>query len=204
MTSAALNTAAAITNGRAPDAEIDEMFHERWSRRALSSRPLSPEQVRSLFEAARWAPSSSNQQPWLFVYNDDAETLARARPVLMEFNRRWADNAPLLIFVFARKRHPDTGEPLRSAQFDTGAAWFSIALQAHKLGLNTRAMGGIQHELAYDTFGVPREDFESIAAIAVGYPGERAELHASLIEREVPTTRRPASTFALKGQYRRE
>src|SRR6478735_938949 len=87
---------------RSPEAEVDAQFVDRWSHRSLSERPLTPQQIGTLFEAARWAPSASNQQPWLFVYASRAETLTRLRTLLKESNQRWASRAPLLIFVFAR------------------------------------------------------------------------------------------------------
>ena len=187
---------------RSPDAPVDQIFVDRWSRRALSTREIPEESVRSLFEAARWAPSASNVQPWLFIFNDDEETLARARALVNDKNRVWAQRAPLLVFIFARKTHPETGRPLRTGAFDTGAAWFSLALQAHKLGLSTRAMGGINHEAAYDAFGVPRELYESMAGVAVGYPGAREDLPADVAAREIPSARKSAGTFAFKGSYR--
>jgi nitroreductase len=162
---------------------------------------LTRDQIATLFEAARWAPSASNLQPWLFVYANRFETLAMARTLLKETNQRWAARAPLLVFVFARKRHPQTGAPIRTAAFDTGAAWQSLALQAHKLGLSARAMGGIHHENAYGVLGVPAEEFESVAGIAIGYPGERETLPADLYEREQPTTRKSTSEFVFEGRY---
>ncbi len=186
---------------RQPEAEVDELFLERWSRRALSDRPLTAQQISTLFEAARWAPSASNLQPWLFVYANRSETLAAARTLLKETNQRWAARAPVLVFVFARRRHPETGAPLRTAAFDTGAAWQSLALQAQKLGLSTRAMGGIHHELTYEALGVPVEDFESIAGIAIGYPGERDALPPDLLEKEQPNARKSAREFAFEGRY---
>lgn len=191
-----------MSTARSAEAAIDDVFLARWSRRAMSTRAIPADDVRALFEAARWAPSASNAQPWLFVFNDDQETLDRARPIVHDRNRVWADRAPLLVFIFARRNHPETGRPLRTAAFDTGAAWFALALQAHKLGLSTRAMGGINHEAAYETFGVPREHYESMAAVAIGYPGAREELPPDVAEREVPSARRSTSTFAFKGFFR--
>jgi len=176
MTAQAAAKISTFPLARQPEAEVDELFLERWSRRALSDRPLTSQQISTLFEAARWAPSARNLQPWLFVYASRPEDLLTARQLLKEPNQRWASRAPLLVFVFARRRHPETGAPLRTAAFDTGAAWQSLALQAHKLGLSTRAMGGIHHELTYQALGVPAEDFESMAGIAIGYPGERDTL----------------------------
>lgn len=186
---------------RSPEVEIDAQFLERWSRRSLSERPLSSSQIAVLFEAARWAPSASNLQPWLFVYVQRPEALAKARTLLNERNQRWASRAPLLIFVFARKRHPETGQPIRTALFDTGAAWLSLALQAHKLGLSTRAMGGIRRELTYEAFGVPGEDFESVVAIAVGYPAEADALPPDLQAKEHPNTRKSTREFVFEEKY---
>ncbi len=186
---------------RSPDTEVDALFVGRWSQRAISERPLTEQQVSALFEAARWAPSANNQQPWLFVYARHAEHLRRLRTLLNDRNQRWASRAPLLIFVFARRRSPETGAPIRTAQFDTGAAWLSLALQAHKLGLSTRAMGGIHHDRVYEELGVPHEDFESMVAIAVGYPGEVEELPGDLREREKPNTRKSTREFVFEGRY---
>jgi nitroreductase len=197
---------ATLTNlpaaGRAPEGEVDRIFVERWSRRAISERPLSDRQIATLFEAARWAPSANNLQPWLFVYANRAESLARARALLKDTNQRWAARAPLLVFVFARKRNAETGASIRTAQFDTGAAWQSLALQAHKLGLSTRAMGGIHHHLTYGTFGVPADEFESMAAIAVGYPDTREVLPEELHAREQPSARKSVREFVFEGTYR--
>jgi nitroreductase len=186
---------------RVADAHVDPVFLQRWSRRAFSSEPLAPEVLQTLFEAARWAPSASNQQPWLFVYADDEATLAAARPLLKENNQRWAGRAPLLVFVFARRIHPETGKPIRTASFDTGAAWFSLALQAQKLGLVARAMGGVYHERTYEALAVPAAEFESMIAIAVGRPAARDELPEDLAAREVPSQRKQQREFVFKGSY---
>jgi nitroreductase len=186
---------------RLPETEVDPLFVERWSRRALSDRPLSAQQIATLFEAARWAPSASNLQPWLFVYASQPESLARARTLLKELNQRWAAHAPLLVFVFARKRHPETGAALRTAAFDTGAAWQSLALQAHKLGLSAHAMGGIHLDETYAALGVPSADFDAIAGIAVGYPGDRESLPGDLHEREQPNARKSTREFVFEGRY---
>jgi nitroreductase len=188
-------------SARVAEAGVDAEFIRRWSTRSFSPEPLPPDTVRSLFEAARWAPSSSNSQPWLFIYADDVETLRPARALLVEANQRWASKAPLLIFAFARRVHPQTGAPLRTGAFDTGAAWFSLALQAEKLGLHAHAMGGVHHEQTYDAFGVPRAEYESMAAIVVGYPGDPGELPPDLLAREAPSPRKSQDDFAYRGRY---
>lgn len=190
------------SRARRPEAEVDPLFLGRWSQRAFSSRPLTKQQIAALFEAARWAPSANNLQPWLFVYAQTPEALEKARTLLKESNQRWASRAPLLIFVFARKKHPETGAPIRTAEFDTGAAWQSLALQAHKLGLTTRAMGGIHHDEVHDALGVPREEFESMVAVAVGYPGDARELPDDLRAKERPSARKSTREFVFEGRYR--
>jgi nitroreductase len=108
-----------------------------------------------------------------------------------------------LVFIFARRRNPETGVALRTAAFDTGAAWQSLALQAHKLGLSTRAMGGIHLDKTYEVLGVPEAEFEAIAGIAIGYPGERAELPSDLNDKEEPNTRKSTREFVFEGSYTR-
>ena len=197
-----LPTTATTVATRTPDADVDPAFVGRWSSRSFSSEPLAPDHVRSLFEAARWAPSASNLQPWLFVYADDGETLARARPIVRDNNRRWADGAPLLVFVFARRKHAKTGEDNRLAAFDTGAAWMSLAIQAHKLGLVTHAMGGIHQDRAYEVLGVPKAEYESLCAVAIGKRDAAELLPEDLRARETPSIRRPVSEFALRGAFK--
>jgi nitroreductase len=188
---------------RVADAEVDPSFVQRWSPRAFLSEQLDPAAVQSLFEAARWAPSASNLQPWLFVYADTEAQLERVRPIVRDGNRRWADRAPLLVFVFARRLNPKTGEPNRLAAFDTGAAWMSLALQASKLGLHTHAMGGIHHDRAYEILGVPADEFECLCGVAIGKRGPRDDLPEDLQEREAPNDRKNRDEFAHKGVFRR-
>jgi nitroreductase len=186
---------------RAPAAEVDSLFVERWSPRSFLSDPIDAETLRSLFEAARWAPSASNIQPWLFIYADDRETLTRLRPILRDGNRRWADRAPLLVFTFARRFQPTTGDLNRLAAFDAGAAWMSLALQATRLGLHAHAMGGVHHDRAYDLLGVPEKEFEFLCGIAVGRRGPADALPEEFRDRERASDRRPTSEFAHRGRY---
>lgn len=198
MTTSAPSPSNAATP-RAPQAEVDALFVERWSPRSFSGEKPTPEQVRSLFEAARWAPSASNVQPWLFVYADDEETLAHARPLLRDNNRRWAARAPLLVFIFARRVHPKTGEPNRLAAFDTGAAWMALALQAVKLGLVTHAMGGVHRDRVHEVLGVPTEEYDFLCGVAIGKRGAPELLPEDLRGREVPSSRKPTAEFAVRA-----
>lgn len=187
-------------NSREASASVEPMFVERWSSRSFADVPLTGEQIASLFEAAHWAPSSSNRQPWVFVYATDGPDRERFNSVLNEGNARWAPKAPILVLVFARKVDED-GRNIRTAQFDTGAAWMSLALQANRMGLNTRAMGGIDLDAAYDAAGVPRDTFESICAIAVGTRGTDDDLHPRMVKQNMANDRKPVGETAFKARF---
>ena len=187
-------------NLRQAGASVDSMFIERWSSKAFADKQLSNEEIASLFEAAHWAPSSGNKQPWVFVYATDGTDRERFNKVLDEGNARYAPKAPLFILVFARTVDAD-GRNQRTAQFDTGAAWMSLAMQANRMGLNTRAMGGIDCDLAYEVTGVPSESFESICAITVGYRGTDDDLHPRMVEENHANDRKSVTEIAFKGRY---
>jgi nitroreductase len=189
-------------NPRTPAEEIDAMFCDRWSPRSFSSTPVSDEDLQSLFEAARWAPSCYNEQPWFFIYAVTAEDRERFASALVEKNRRWAERAPVLIFLLARKRFELTGQENRHAPFDAGAAWMALALQARRRGLYSHGMAGFSQEKAYDLLEVSPEDFHIMAAIAVGHRGVPEVLPEDLLEMEAPNSRKPHSEVAMEGKYR--
>jgi nitroreductase len=189
------------TETRIPEAEVDPEFIERWSPRAFSPKPVSDKILASLFEAARWAPSSSNEQPWLFLYANTEEDLQIFRPLLVDANRVWADKVPVLAFAIARRTFAKNGNPNRCAVFDTGAAWMSLTLQARKLDLYTHGMGGIHVDKVYEVLGVPKDQYEVICGIAIGYLGDPSQLSAQLQEREKPSPRKPLSEVAVRGKF---
>jgi nitroreductase len=183
-------------NPRVPEAEVDSMFMDRWSPRAFLSEPLTEREIKSLFEAARWAPSSFNEQPWIFIYATKPEERKIFSSILVEKNQSWAHNAPLLMFALARRKFQKGGTENRHAKFDAGAAWMSLALQARKLGLYAHAMAGFHLKKAYDVLGVSKEDYEVIAAIAVGRRGDPSKLSQDLRQMELPKNRKPLSDVA--------
>lgn len=189
-------------NPRVAEADVDPRFLERWSPRALAPDPIPEPALRALFEAARWAPSSYNEQPWLFVYAAREADLARFRPLLVEQNRAWADAAPVLAVVFARRAFARNGKPNRHHAFDAGAAWMSLALEARRQGLFAHAMAGFSEERAYEVCGVPKAEYEAMAAVAVGRPGDPARLPEPLRERERPSGRKPLAETAVEGRLR--
>ena len=189
-----------FSNARVASDLLDRMFVERWSSKAFTDDRLSEQQIDVLFEAAHWAPSSSNRQPWLFVYATDGPDRVRFNSVLNEGNTLWATRASMLVLVFARVVDEE-GSSIRTAHFDTGAAWMSLALQANRMGLNTRAMGGIDLDAAYTAAGVPREEFQTICAIAVGVPGTLDDIDPDIAKGNIANDRNPIIEIAFSGSY---
>jgi len=182
---------------------IDPLLANRWSPRAFSNRPVEPETLRRLFEAARWAASSYNDQPWYYVVatRDNPAEFQKMLACLVEFNQVWAKAAPVLAISVARTRFKHDGSPNRHAQHDVGAASASLALQAESLGLAVHQMAGFDANRARESFHIP-PDHEPMAAMAIGYHGDPASLPDKLREREqAPRSRRPISDFVYSGDW---
>ncbi len=191
-----------IANERIPEAEVDAIFTDRWSPRSFIDEPLTDSQVAALFEAARWAPSCFNDQPWHFRYAVTAEDRKRFAEALVEKNREWAQHAPMLLFVLARKHFDATGRPNRHAVFDAGAAWMSFALQARRLGLYAHGMAGFSVDKAAEVMNVSLDEYEVMAAVAVGKRDDPAKLSDDMAKVEKPNGRKPRSQVAGEGKLR--
>lgn len=189
------------SNSRIPAADVDSQFLDRWSPRAFADTPLSERQLAALFEAARWAPSCYNEQPWLFLFAVTAEDRARFAEALLPANQAWAPRAPLLLFVLCRRQFSHNGQDNRHAPFDAGAAWMALALQARKLGLHAHAMAGFSRQKAFEILGVPKEEYDIMAAVAVGYRDDRESLPDEVAAREQPNGRKPPGDVAREGRY---
>jgi len=182
---------------------IHDLLRQRWSPRAFDERSIEPEKLRSLFEAARWAPSSNNEQPWRFIVGSkDIETdWNRHFACLAEGNRKWAFRAPLLILSVARLNFEEDATPNRHAFHDTGMAVENLVLQAVALGLAAHQMAGFDVEKARADLKIP-SGYEPVAMIAVGYPGDPASLPDRLRDRELqPRSRHPFSERTFAGQW---
>jgi nitroreductase len=182
---------------------IHDALAHRWSPRAFNSRPVEPEKLRSLFEAARWAASSYGAQPWFFIVGtkDDPENYKRVLDTFVEFNQGWAKGAPVLALSVARHKFEHNGETNRHAFHDVGQAVANLATQATVLGLAVHQMAGIDPEKARKIFDVP-EGYEVVAGMAIGYPGDPAALPDQLRERELaPRDRKPLSSFVFTGKW---
>jgi len=187
------------------DAPVQELIRQRWSPRAFEARPVEPEKLRSLFEAARWAASSSNVQPWRYIVatKDDAENFARVLQCFNENNQLWTKHAPVIGLSVAALNFASSGKPNRFAFHDLGQASATMALEAVALGLQVHQMGGIFPDKAREIFGVP-EDYEVAAGLALGYPGDPNLLPDTntLRERELqPRQRKHVSEFVFSGQW---
>jgi nitroreductase len=190
---------------RQPDHPIDPLFLERWSPRAFDGAEMPEEDLLTLFEAARWAPSAFNSQPWRFLYaRRGDENWERFLSLLIPWNQGWAHGASALIYILSDMLAftDKTGQPAtsHSHSFDAGAAWACLALQATKLGYQAHGMSGVQLELARAELGVP-ERYRIEAAAAVGRVGDPAMLEEKLRAREVPSGRRAVEEFAFAGSF---
>jgi nitroreductase len=182
---------------------IHELIRRRWSPRAFSERPVEPDKLVILFEAARWAASASNEQPWAFLVasQQDPKNFEDMVGVLVEFNQTWANKAPVLILTLAHTQFEKDGRPNRHAFYDLGQAAATLALQATELGLATHPMAGFNVEAARERFAVP-EGWEPVSVIALGYPGNLDSLTEKLRQRETAQRhRKPIETFVFSGAF---
>ena len=190
---------------RTPDHPAHRIFVDRWSPRGFSDEAISEGDLRTFLEAARWAPSSYNSQPWRFLYalrgQPEFETFLAP---LIEFNRGWAKHAAALIYVISRKSFTPAGktEPSfsRTHSFDAGAAWANFANQVALSGWAAHGMSGFDVEAAQKALGVP-DGFAVEIAVAVGRKGDGAHLAAALLEREKPSPRLPVGDIAAAGLF---
>lgn len=185
------------------DFPIHDLIHNRWSPRAFADKGVSPDVLKSLFEAARWAPSSNNEQPWAYLVatKDDTENFAKLLGVLVEFNQAWAKHAPVLAMAVAELAFAKNNTPNRNAQYDVGAATALLTMEATSRGLGVHQMAGFDADKAREVFTIP-SGWDPLAAIAIGYPGDPATLPERLRERELaPRTRKPISEFVMTGRW---
>lgn len=182
---------------------IHPLLAERWSPRAFSERPIPAEVLGSLLEAARWAPSSSNEQPWRFIliHREDEEAHRRMTETLTGNNRIWAPRAPLLIVGVAAMLRASSGRPNAHAWYDLGQSIAHLSVQATAAGLHVHQMGGFDREKARVALEIP-ENYEPVVAFAVGYLGDVADLPEELQAREAnPRSRRPLQESVFNGKW---
>jgi nitroreductase len=185
---------------RRPAHPVERIFVDRWSPRAMSGGEITGEELLTLFEAARWAPSSMNNQPWRMLY---APRGSRHWPLffdlLAESNKVWCTRAAALVVVISKTTF-DSGKPCRTHSYDSGAAWMSLALQGSMMGLVVHGMQGFDYERARIDLGIP-EEFQVEAMAAIGLPGRIEDLPEQLQARELPNERRPLTQSVCEGPF---
>ncbi|HLZ12105.1 MAG TPA: nitroreductase family protein [Candidatus Acidoferrum sp.] len=182
---------------------VNELIQNRWSPRAFSEKPVPHDVLRSLFEAARWAPSSNNEQPWAYIVatKDDTENFEKSLGALVEFNANWAKKAPVLVIAVAELAFARNNAPNRNAQYDVGAASLQLSLEATARGLVVHQMAGFDPDTAREAYGIA-QGWEPIAAMAIGYPGDVSSLPEPLQSRErAARSRKPIREFVMSGQW---
>ena len=190
-----------VQKNRSTTHEINSLIINRWSPRSFVPEEISDKELFSLFEAARWAPSSSNSQPWRFIYaKRSSKNWNDLFNLLVDFNKQWCANASALVVVVSRKNFEHNGQPSITHQFDTGSAWENLAIQAVSQGLVTHAMAGFDYTKARKDLTVP-DDYEVVAMIAIGKRGPKEKLSPELQAREIPNTRKPLSEIVMEGKF---
>ena len=184
-------------------APIHELLANRRSPRAFSEQPVSSEKLLSLFEAARWSPSSANEQPWRYIVatKDDTSVFAALSASLMEGNRRWAEHAPVLVLALAQTTYSKSGGPYLHAWYDLGQSVAYLSVQATALGLVVHQMGGFDGENIRQALAIP-EGFEPVIVFAVGYTDQPTILPEDLQKRELaPRSRKLLKDFVYTEEW---
>lgn len=187
---------------RHPQYDINPLLLHRWSPRAMSGEEISDNELMRLFEAARWAPSSYNGQPWRFIYaKRNSESWDKLFNLMVDFNKSWAKNAAVLLVIISRKNFEQDEKPSITHQFDAGAAWENLALQGETQGLVTHGMQGFDYEKARQDLSIP-DTFDVMAMVAIGKPAPKEVLPPEVQEREQASDRKPLTEIIMEGQFR--
>lgn len=186
---------------RKSDHKINELFINRWSPRAMSVESIPDEELFSLFEAARWAPSSYNNQPWRFVYaKRDTKHWDNLFSFLLEGNQTWVKNAAVIVVLISKTTSDYNESFMRTHSFDAGAAWENLALQGSLNGLVVHGMSGVDYDKAASGLGIT-DEYKIEMMFAVGKPGDPAELPKKLREIEKPSDRKKLSEIVREGVF---
>jgi nitroreductase len=187
---------------RHPHYDINPLLLHRWSPRAMSGEEISDTELMRLFEAARWAPSSYNGQPWRFIYaKRNTEHWDKLFNLMVDFNKSWAKNAAVLLVIISRKNFEQDEKPSVTHQFDAGAAWENLALQGETQGFVTHGMQGFDYDKARRDLSVPNT-FDVMAMVAIGKPAPKEVLPPDVQKREQASDRKPLSEIIMEGHFR--
>ena len=188
-------------NPRQAEHNINSIFVNRWSPRSMTGEEIDNDVLMSLFEAARWAPSSFNNQPWRFIYaKKTSSEWTKFLDLLVEGNKIWAKEAGVLVVVISRKNFEYNEKPSITHQFDTGAAWENLALEASIRGIVTHGMEGFDYQKAREDLKIP-DIFDVMAMIAIGKKGSGENLSLKLQQMEQPNDRKPLKEIIMEGSF---
>lgn len=188
-------------NNRVTEYPIDDVFLNRFSPRAMSGEKISKEELMTIFEAARWAPSSMNAQPWRFIFaRKDTPEFEKFFNFILEKNKIWAKNASTLI-VLISKNNLEDGSLSISHSFDAGSAWENLAIQATNMGLVSHAMGGFDKKLTKESLEIS-DEYTIEIMIAVGKPGKIEDLPEALRVREKPSQRKNLEEIVFEDNFK--
>jgi nitroreductase len=182
---------------------IEKIILERWSRRAMSGEPIEDTELMRLFEAARWAPSARNSQPWRFIYaHKDTPAWKKFFETLSDFNKGWAGNSSVYVLLISCKTYEEDETLARFHSFDAGAAWQNLALQGCAMGLAVRCIGSFDKEKIRREFNIP-DDFDIEVLVAIGKCGKKENLSVALQEKETQTSRKSLEEIVFKDTFKK-
>jgi nitroreductase len=186
---------------RHSDYPINPIILYRWSPRSMTGEGMTDEELFPLFEAARWAPSCYNNQPWIFIYaHRDTPEWQPLFDLMVEFNQSWTKDAAVLVVMISKKTFYHNGKPSRTHSFDTGSAWMALALEGESRGYLVHGMEGFDYDKAKTTLQIP-DDYQVEAMAAIGIHAPKEKLSPDLQKKEVPSSRRPVEQIVMKGKF---
>ena len=193
-----------IKKNRKTNYPIHPLLLNRWSPRAMTGEEISDEELMPLFEAARWAPSSYNNQHWRFLYaKRNTPEWKTFYELMVASNQDWAKNASVLLVIISKNTFDYNGKPARTHSYDTGAAWMALALEGTHRGLAIHGMEGFDYDKAKNNLGIP-EGYTVEAMAAIGRRGPKGLLSEKWQKSEEPGPRRPLEEIIMKGKFRKE
>jgi nitroreductase len=191
------------TQTRQSTYEINPLILNRWSPRSMTGEELDEDAMMSLFEAARWAPSSYNNQPWRFIYaKRNTRYWNKLFNLLAEPNKAWTKNAALLVVVVSRKNFEHNEKYSITHQYDSGSAWQNLALEASSRGLVAHGMQGFDYEKSRIDLEIP-DNFDVMSMVAIGKQGPKENLPSELQNKEFPDNRKPLNEIVMEGTFRK-